>query len=100
MKKSILLLILTGFVFSFAIAQEEESYPVQVFESNYLVDDQTTTVFDQKSLGFVIQHKFGTMTNGKSDLWGIYGAATNIRLGLEYVPVSYTHLTLPTTPYV
>ena len=29
--------------------------------------------------------------------------ATNIivaRGGVEYVPVSYTHLTLPTTPYV
>jgi hypothetical protein len=89
MKKSILLLLLTGFVFSFSFAQEEEteSWPVAVFESNYLVDDQTTMVFDKKTLGFAIQHKFGTMDNGISDLWGIYGAGTNIRLGLEYVPI-------------
>ena len=92
MKKSILLLLLTGFFFSYSFAQDEESYPVQVFESNYLVDDQTTMVFDQKSLGFAIQHKFGTMTNGISDLWGIYGAATNIRLGLEYVPIKNLQL--------
>lgn len=89
MKKSILLLLLTGFIFSFSFAQEEEteSWPVTVFESNYLVDDQTTMVFDKKTLGFAIQHKFGTMNNGISDLFGIYGAGTNIRLGLEYVPV-------------
>ena len=88
MKKSILFLLLTGFVFSYTIAQEEsESYPVTTFESNYLVNDQTTVVFDKKTLGFEIQHKFGTLENGKSDLWGIYGAGTNIRLALEYVPV-------------
>ena len=88
MKKSILFLLLTGFVFSYTFAQEEpESYPVTTFESNYLVNDQTTVVYDKKTLGFEIQHKFGTVENGKSDLWGIYGAGTNIRLALEYVPV-------------
>lgn len=88
MKKSILFLLLTGFVFSYTFAQEEtESFPVTTFESNYLVNDQTTVVYDKKTLGFEIQHKFGTVENGKSDLWGIYGAGTNIRLALEYVPV-------------
>lgn len=88
MKKSILFLLLTGFVFNYTVAQEEsESYPVSTFESNYLVNDQTTVVFDKKTLGFEIQHKFGTVENGISDLWGMYGAGTNIRLALEYVPV-------------
>jgi hypothetical protein len=88
MKKIIIFLLFTGFVFSYTNAQEEsESYPVTTFESNYLVNDQTTVVFDKKTLGFEIQHKFGTLENGKSDLWGIYGAGTNIRLALEYVPV-------------
>lgn len=91
MKKSILFLLLTGFVFSYASAQDEaeeatESYPVTAFESNYQVDDQTTVVYDKKTLGFAIQHKFGSMSNGISDFWGIYGSA-NIRIGLEYVPV-------------
>jgi hypothetical protein len=92
MKKSILFILLTGFVFSHSFAQEEagaatESYPVTTFESNFLVDDQTTVVFDKKTLDFAIQHKFGTIENGISDLWGIYGAGTNIRLALNYVPV-------------
>jgi len=97
MKKMILFLLLTGFVFSYSIAQDEEStetesYPVTTFESNFLVDDQTTVVFDKKSLGFAIQHKFGTMNNGSSDLWGMYGAATNIRLALDYVPIKHLQI--------
>jgi hypothetical protein len=92
MKKLILFLLLTGFVFSYSIAQDEESavtesYPVTTFESNFLVDDQTTVVFDKKTLDFAIQHKFGTINNGISDLWGMYGASTNIRLALNYVPI-------------
>ena len=85
MKKIILFILLTGFVFSYVKAQEE-SIPVAAFESSYLIDDQTTTVADLKTLGFAIQHKFATMENGVDDLWGIYGAATNIRLALDYVP--------------
>jgi hypothetical protein len=93
MKKSILFLLLTGIIFSYASAQDEtESYPVTAFESNYIVDDQTTMVFDKKTLGFAIQHKFGTIDNGRSDLWGIYGAGTNIRLALDYVPVKNLQL--------
>ncbi|MEZ5106309.1 MAG: DUF5777 family beta-barrel protein [Draconibacterium sp.] len=86
MKKHILFLILFGVVVGNLFAQEESS-PVSAFESNYIVDDQTTMVYDKKTLGFAIQHKFGTIDNGISDLFGIYGAGRNIRLGLEYVPV-------------
>jgi len=91
MKKSILFLLLTGFVFSYTFAQDEatkepESFKVTAFESNYQVDDQTTVVYDKKTLGIAIQHKFGTIDNGVSDLFGIYGAGRNIRLAMEYVP--------------
>jgi hypothetical protein len=92
MKKLILFALLTGFVFSYTIAQDSTSvetpaFPVTTFESNFLVDDQTTVVFDKKTLDFAIQHKFGTMNDGISNLWGIYAPATNIRLALNYVPV-------------
>lgn len=86
MKKIILFILLTGIVFSYVKAQESESTPVSVFESSYLIDDQTTEVGEKKTLGFAIQHKFGTIENGVDDLWGIYGAGRNIRLGLDYVP--------------
>jgi hypothetical protein len=92
MKKSILFALLTGLVFSYTFAQDSTSeetpaFPVTTFESNFLVDDQTTVVFDKKTLDFAIQHKFATMDDGISNLWGIYGAATNIRLAMDYVPI-------------
>lgn len=92
MKKNILFIILFALVSVISFAQEdvtevkEKDYPVSaVFESGYLIDAQTTVIPDKKTLEFVIQHKFGTTENGKSDLWGIYAPGANIRLGLNYV---------------
>lgn len=92
MKKYILLLIVS-FVAIQLFAQEEEATekvkdkPVRSpFESGLLIDNQTTVIPVPKTLEFVIQHKFGTMENGRSDLWGIYAPGSNIRLGLNYVP--------------
>jgi hypothetical protein len=53
------------------------------YASGYLIDNQTNVMPPAKSLEMVIQHRFGTMENGISDLWGIFGAA-NTRLGLNY----------------
>ena len=93
MKKYIILLIISGFAFSnFAQETKEKSNPVSApFDSPYLIDQQTTVVPDVKTLEFVIQHKFGIINNGISDIWGIYSSA-NVRLGLEYVPVKNLQL--------
>ncbi len=89
MKKYILLLIISGIVFSNSYAQEEEKdQPVSnPFESGILIDAQTTVIPDARTLEFIIQHKFGGMNNGTSDLWGIYSPGANVRLALNYVPV-------------
>jgi len=95
MKKHILIIILFALITNLSFAQDatdtsaakEKDYPVSaVFESGYLIDAQTTTIHDVKTLDMVIQHKFGTIDQGISNLWGIYGSA-NIRIGLDYVPV-------------
>ncbi len=96
MKKNILFIILLSFISVYSFAQEEatdkpevkeKDYPVNAtFESGLLIDAQTVVIPEVKTLEMVIQHKFGTLENGRSDLWGIYGSA-NIRLGLNYVPV-------------
>ena len=90
MKKYILFLIVSVFVFNtFAQDSEEKDQPVSsTFESGYLIDNQTIFIPDAKTLEFVIQHKFGTMDQGFSDLFGIYAPGSNIRLGLNYVPES------------
>lgn len=92
MKKYILLLlILPGLTLTSAFAQddEQEDIPVRApFESGYLIDNQTTMIPIEGTLEYVIQHKFGTMENGLSDVWGIYSPGANVRLGLNYVPVN------------
>ncbi|HKI87795.1 MAG TPA: DUF5777 family beta-barrel protein [Draconibacterium sp.] len=91
MKKYILLLIILGITFSNTFAQDagkEKSQPVSLpFDSGYLIDQPTTFIPDAKTLEFSIQHKFGSVQNGKSDLWGIYSPGANVRLGLDYVPI-------------
>lgn len=75
------------------IAQEEQQAgkpkdrPVRSpFESGYLIDNQTTVIPSPKTLEYIIQHKFGNMNNGLTDLFGIYAPGANIRMGLNYVP--------------
>jgi len=60
--------------------------PVVIFEDQFIVDNQTVTVTRKKVLNMAIQHRFGVVSNGKKDLYGIFGPA-NIRLGLSYTPI-------------
>jgi len=95
MKKNILFLVLLSFISVISFAQteatetpvvKEKDYPVNAtFESGVLIDAQTVVIPTKKTLEMVIQHKFGTIENGHSNLWGIYGSS-NIRLSLNYVP--------------
>jgi len=96
MKKNIILVVLLSFISVLSFAQQEaidasqvkeKDYPVSAtFESGVLIDAQTVVIPEVKTLEMVIQHKFGTIENGGTNLWGIYGSS-NIRLGLNYVPV-------------
>ena len=90
MKEKILtLLILAGMVLiSFnSLAQDEEEpdmSPVRSpFASGVLIDKQTMNIPYENTLEFLIHHRFGTLDNGISDLYGLY-APSNIRLGLNY----------------
>jgi hypothetical protein len=97
MKKNIIFIILLLLISIISFAQDTatdttgvkvKDKPVRApFESSYLIDAQTTIVPTVKTLEAVIQHKFGTIENGHSDLWGIYAPGSNIRLGLNYVIV-------------
>ena len=97
MKKYLLILILSllPFTYQYALGQTDststakevvENKPVRfVWESGYLIDQQTSKVAPLHTLEAVIQHKFGDMSNGFKDLFGIYAPGTSIRLALDYV---------------
>ncbi|MGQ7869126.1 DUF5777 family beta-barrel protein [Sunxiuqinia sp. sy24] len=92
MKNKILSILLGLLVCTNLFAQEEtagvkeKDKPVRfAWESGMLIDQQTSQISTAKTLEMVIQHKFGSIDNGSSDLWGIYAPAGNIRLGLNYV---------------
>jgi hypothetical protein len=53
------------------------------FENALIIDNQTSLVPAKGTLEFMIQHRFGTVENGISDLYGLY-APSNIRLGFSY----------------
>jgi len=84
------LLICSSFLFVGSyqvIAQEDEQdkKPARAaFESAVLIDNQTVIVPAAKTLEFDMVHRFGTVENGKSDLFGLYAPGANIRLGLTY----------------
>jgi hypothetical protein len=68
--------------------QKQKDLPVRdPFASGLLIDNQTTLIPVEKTVEFVIQHKFGEIDNGFKDLFGIYSPGSNIRLGLNYVPL-------------
>jgi hypothetical protein len=85
----ICLLLLLGFSAGSLFAQTDsvqqaDNRPVRSpFTTNILIDNQTVVSPVKGSLNLVINHRFGSMENGISDLFGIYGGA-NTRLGLEY----------------
>ncbi len=71
-----------------AIAQEEEKKekrPARApFESALLIDNQSVIIPTAKTLEFDMAHRFGTLENGRSDLYGLYAPGANVRLGLTY----------------
>ncbi len=67
-------------------AQDDEEAPKperKAFESAVLLENQTDVINTKNTLEWNIQHRFGTVENGASDLWGMF-AASNIRLGFSY----------------
>ena len=77
-------------------AQDSAAAPVPVvkkkgfvkntFEGNMILDNQTVMVPIKGTLEATIQHRFGIVTNGFQDLFGLYAGA-NMRLGVNYTPV-------------
>ncbi len=64
--------------------QEKDNRPVRSpFNTNVLIDNPTVVSPFKGTFNLLISHRFGSMENGISDIFGIYGGA-NTRLGLDY----------------
>ncbi len=88
---NILLLLTIPAVFAFAqeteITTTVDKRPVKnMFESIWIIDNQTVLVPVKGTFEFDILHRFGIVKNGYEDLFGLYAPA-NIRLGFGYVPI-------------
>lgn len=67
-------------------AIKKKSFVRNTFDGNFLIDNQTVMVPVKGTFEFDIQHRFGTVNNGISDLYGIFAGAT-MRLGFSYAPI-------------
>ena len=73
------------------LAQESDEMPSDrpiqnVFESVWLIESQSVSVPMKGTLEFDINHRFGFLSNGLEDFFGLY-APSNIRMGLSYAPI-------------
>ena len=87
-----------------AIAQDDEAAKPATkelarpaFESALLGEMQSVVVPTAKTLEFDFQHRFGTVENGLTDLFGIYSSGANIRMGMTYTPINRLALGLGLT---
>ena len=70
---------------------KKKQYTKNTFNGNLLIDNQSVMVPIKGTFEFYIQHRFGTISNGAKDLFGIYSGA-NMRLSTSYVPIKNLQL--------
>jgi len=100
--KIITLLVVSLWIHN-AYAQEDAAPPIDrpvsaIFESVWLIDNQTVDVPIKGTFEFDIMHRFGTLNNGYDDLFGFY-SNSNIRMGLSYVPIENLSLGVGLTKF-
>lgn len=79
--------------------QAEAIKPVKnTFESIYLIDAQTVMVPIKGTFQADFQHRFGTWEKGYDEFYGIF-ASSNIRLGVDYVPMDRLQVGLGFTKF-
>ncbi len=92
MKKYLYILVLALLSSTLMFAQEETETvekkvdkPVRApWESGVLVNHQTSVTQHKNTLEMIINHRFGAMENGISDVFGIMAPGANIRIGFNY----------------
>ena len=82
-----------------AAAAPAKAKPVKnTFESIWIIDEQSVMVPIKGTFEADFQHRFGTVDNGYSDLWGLFASA-NIRLGAGYAPINNLYIGIGINKY-
>lgn len=85
--KTILVILLIFPLFTFSQSREKDSIVDKperaAFESSSIIDNQTNVLFPKNTLEVMMQHRFG-LIDEENSLAGIYGANSNIRIGVSY----------------
>src|SRR5450631_271755 len=55
------------------------------FDGTYVIDNQTVNLPVKNTLEVSLQHRFGVINNGYTDLYGLFAGA-NVRFGCYYTP--------------
>jgi Membrane bound beta barrel domain (DUF5777) len=77
------LIAVPGFGQQDSTAREDNKPARPAFEGTMIIENQSVLVPQKGTFEFMLQHRFGTVGNGISDLWGIW-APSNIRIGFNY----------------
>lgn len=73
------------------VVKKKQPHVKNTFDGNYIIDNQTVMVPIKGTFEFDIQHRFGTVNNGISDLFGIFAGAT-MKLGFSYTLINNLQL--------
>ncbi len=78
------------------VIEKAKDKPVKSpFETAVLIDYPTTVIPAKGSLQLLIHHRFGTIKNGITDIYGIY-APSNIKMTLDYSLFDFLQLGIST----
>ena len=99
--KKILALLAFGLFSCASLMSQEDAKPTDrpvrnMFESIWLIDNQTAVVPYKGTFEFDIHHRFGTWDEGYDDFWGLF-STSNFRLGFNYVPINKLQVGFGTT---
>ena len=96
LKETLVTIVILTWLFSFSLVPAfsqgdplsldsiaTESVPVkEAFNSSYVINNQSSNVLEGGRLNFLILHRFGELSDGSFNAYGLDYAA--IRLGFEY----------------
>ena len=75
--------IFAGLFNSTLLAQEKNTAVIGTFNSGVFLENQTVMMYPKKTIEMVINHRFGKISDGFSELFGVY-SPSNIRMAVNY----------------